>query len=91
MSSPTHEVGSSTNLTDTGDVTTVDADLIGFYVNSTSSGVIALRRGGSGGTVLGGNVTPAAGFHRFPVSCPGGIHLTKVSGTIDVTVFFVPR
>ena len=91
MSAPTIEAGQPVNKTATGDVlATTDCALIGFYVNSTTAGIIALRRGGSGGTLLGGNITPAIGFHRFPANCPGGLHVTLVSGTIDLTFFIVP-
>lgn len=91
MSNPTIETGTAFNLTATGNVgvATVDCSLIGFYVNSTSTGVIVLRRGGSGGTVMDGSITPAIGFHRFPASCPSGLHFTLVSGSIDITFFVV--
>lgn len=89
MSTPVLEFGNAVNVSATGDVTTVDCDLIGFYVNSTSSGTVVLRRGGSTGTVMNGTITPAIGFHRFPAACQGGLHLT-VGGTINVTFFIVP-
>jgi len=40
----------STNLTATGDISTVHSELIGFYVNSTTSGTIVLKSGGASGT-----------------------------------------
>ena len=85
------EAGDSANLTATGNVyATKDAYLLGFFVNSTSSGTIVFRKGGSGGTVLNGTITPAAGqFYRFPVFCPGGIHAT-IANTLNVTVFYIP-
>ncbi len=80
--------GTAKNLTDTGTVNTGSGRVIGFYVNSTSSGVIAFRDGGASGTVLSGSITPAIGFHFFPATYATDLHLTKVSGTINVTVFF---
>lgn len=79
------------NLTATGNIGVAGRayQLLGFYVNSTSSGTIVFRRGGSGGTVLNGTITPAIGFHRFPADCPGGAHAT-IGGTLDVTIFAVP-
>lgn len=83
------EYGVAVNRTTTGDViATTDCALLGFYVNSTTVGTVVLRRGGSGGTVLNGTITPAIGFHRFPAAAPGGLHLT-VGGTIDVTFFVI--
>ena len=83
------EAGVAINLTSTGSVvTTTDCVLIGFYVNSTSSGTLVLREGGSGGTVMDGTITPAIGFHRFPAKVKGGLHAT-IGATLDVTFFVV--
>jgi hypothetical protein len=82
------QYGNAVNRTTTGDVTTRSCALLGFYVNSTTSGTIVLRKGGSGGTVLNGTITPAVGFHQFPASAPGGLHVT-VGGTINVTFFVI--
>lgn len=92
MPAPVVEAGIASNVTATGDVGGVgrDVTLIGFFVNSTSSGTLVFRRGGSGGTVLNGTLTPAAGaFYRFPACCAGGLHVT-VGGTIDATLFWLP-
>ena len=69
---PNSETGHTVNLTATGDVYTnaatggnKDCKLLGFYVNSTSSGTVALKKGGSSGTALGGTITPAIGFDRM--------------------------
>lgn len=84
------EGGNYKNLTATGAVTTNAGTLLGFYVNSTSSGTLVFRDGGASGTVLNGTLTPAVGFHRFPATYgAGGLHAT-VGGTIDVTLFYVP-
>lgn len=83
--------GQAVNLTATGNVggTGQHMGLLGFYVNSTTAGTLVLRRGGSGGTVISGTITPAVGWHAFPAGCPDGLHAT-VGGTIDVTFFVVP-
>lgn len=86
----TVEAGNYKNITATGDVTTKGGSLIGFYVNSTSSGTLVLRDGGSGGTVMSGTITPAVGFHSFPSTFgSSGLHAT-VGGTLNVTFFYVP-
>lgn len=91
MSNTVIEAGTAFNLTATGNVgaASVDSRLIGFYVNSTNVGTLVLRRGGSGGTVLSGTITPAIGFHRFPASCPSGLHATIGGTALDVTFFIV--
>ena len=81
------ESAQSSHLTSTGDVTTRNAALMGFYVNSSSGGELALRTGGASGELLGGAITPDAGYHAYPCACPGGLHAT-ISGTLDVTFFF---
>lgn len=91
MPAPVIEAGHPVNITVTGNVGVAgrDCTLIGFYVNSTSTGTLVLRVGGSGGTALG-TITPAAGaFNRYPMSCPGGLHAT-IANTLDVTFLIVP-
>lgn len=91
MSAPVLESGETFNLTATGNVGAAgrDSTLLGFYVNSTTAGTVVLRKGGSGGTVMTGTITPAIGFHCFPANCPGGLHAT-IGGTLDVTFIIVP-
>jgi hypothetical protein len=84
------EAGNYKNITATGAITANQGMLLGFYVNSTSSGTLVLRDGGSGGTVMCGTITPAIGWHRFPAGFgSGGLHAT-VGGTLDVTLLYVP-
>ena len=90
MSQPVAEVGGYKNITETGAVSTGPCQLIGFYVNSTSSGTLVLRAGSSGtssGTAISGTITPAVGFHCFPAYCIDGLHAT-IANTLDVTFFF---
>ena len=92
MSGFSFESGNFKNITATGDVTTLPGSLLGFYVNSTTAGTLVLRDGGSGGTVMGGTITPLIGFHRFPATFGRsglGLHAT-VGGAIDATFFYVP-
>ena len=81
--------GSASNLTATGNIGAAGSDkaLLGFYVNSTTSGTIVLRVGGSSGTVVSGTITPVIGWHGFPLSGPGGIHAT-IGGTLNVTFLY---
>jgi hypothetical protein len=85
-----YEGGNYKNLTATGAVTANACQLLGFYVNSTSSGTLALKDGGSGGTALGGTITPAIGFHRYPATVGAGGLYATIGATLDVTFFYVP-
>ena len=84
--------GSYKLLADTGAISTTPCVLTGFYVNNTTAGVINLRDGGSSGTVIDGDITPAIGWHFYPASfrLAGGAYLTLVSGAINVTLVFNP-
>lgn len=89
----TQESGAPINLAATGIVSETTGSLIGFYVNSTSSGVITFSTGGAlaattGGAAICGSITPAIGFHRFPACTPNRMYMTLVSGSINVTAFF---
>jgi hypothetical protein len=89
MAAMTQETGTAYNKTATGNVVlTTDCTLLGFYVNSTTTGTLVLKKGGSSGTAISGTITPAVGFHRFPAACPGGLHVT-IANTIDVTFFVI--
>ena len=88
MSQPVAEVGGYKNITATGAVTTGPCQLIGFYVNSTNSGTLVLKDGGSGGTVMCGTITPAIGFHRFPANVGSSLHATIAGTALNVTFFF---
>ena len=87
MSQPVAEVGGYKNITATGAVSTGPCQLIGFYVNNTSSGTLVLRNGGASGEVMSGTITPAIGFHRFPANVGVSLYAT-VGATLDVTFFF---
>lgn len=87
MSMPVAECGNAKNITATGTVSIGPCQLIGFYVNSTSTGTLVLRDGGASGRVLSGTITPAIGFHRFPATCGTDLHAT-IANTLDVTLFF---
>ena len=83
-----HQVESGTpiNLTSTGVISETAGALLGFYVNSTSSGTIVIKNGGSSGTAISGTITPAIGFHRYPFSFTNGLHAT-IANTLGVTFF----
>ena len=79
--------GTPVLLSATGSVSLVSGSLLGFYVNSTTSGTVVFRVGGASGTVVSGTITPAIGFHPYPMYCPGGLHAT-IANTASVTFVF---
>lgn len=81
--------GQPVNLTASGAITPGAGRLVGFYVNSTTSGTIVLRDGGASGTAISGTITPAVGWHFFPAACSTGIYAT-IGATINVTFFYLP-
>lgn len=86
------ECGTPVNLTASGQIGAAGQPvaLIGFYVNSTTGGTVALTHVGSGGAAISGTITPAIGFHRFPADCPAGAYAT-IANTLNVTFFCAPN
>lgn len=83
------ESGAPINISDDGIISTSAGTLIGFYVNTTSSGVIQIYNGQStAGTAISGQITPAIGWKDFPAYCPDGCYIEKVSGSINLTAIF---
>ncbi len=83
----TAEVGSPKVMSATGTVKVVSGQLLGFFCNSTTSGTLVLRDGGSGGTAISGTITPTAGtFYRFPAAFGTDLHVT-IANTLNVTFF----
>lgn len=87
MSMPVAQVGAPVNLTSSGAISTGACQLLGFYVNSTSSGTVVIKDGGSGGTAISGTITPAIGWHSFPAQIGTSAYAT-LANTINVTFFF---
>lgn len=84
--------GTPVLLAATGIISEAAGSLIGFYVNSTSSGTIVLNIGGAsgattGGTAISGTITPAIGWHTFAADTPNRMYAT-LGGTISVTFSF---
>ncbi len=79
--------GKPKNLTATGNVSAGSCQLLGYYINSTNAGTLVLRQGGSSGTALG-TITPAIGWHWYPLDCDGALHATIGGSALDVTFIF---
>lgn len=85
MSTDVIESGSAKNVTSTTTIAGA-GKLIGFYVNSTTSGTIAFSSGGQG--TISGTITPAIGFHRFPCAYSDTLTVTIGGSALNVTLFF---
>lgn len=89
----TKETGAPINLSATGIISECAGGLLGFFVNSTSSGTVVLSTGGaagatSGGAAITGTITPTAGlFYRFPAQINDRLYAT-IANTLNVTFFF---
>lgn len=79
--------GTPINKTATAVIAIASGTLLGFYVNSTTGGTILFRVGGASGSVVSGTITPAIGFHPYPMYCPDGVHAT-IANTLDVTFIY---
>jgi hypothetical protein len=84
----TTQAGYPVHITATGQVLAVPAMLIGFYVNSTSSGTLILYDALSATNPVSGTITPAIGMQWFPSIHKTGVFAT-IGGTLDVTFFYL--
>ena len=83
------EAGTPINFSADQIVSKAPGTLLGFYVNSTSSGTIVIYNGTTaGGTALSGTITPAIGYHRFPAFCTNSCFIAVTGGSANVTAFF---
>lgn len=85
MSLPVAHVGAYKLLTETGVVTTGPCQLLGFYVNNTNAGTVALD---DNGVAISGTITPAIGFHAFPANVGASLNATIGGTALSVTFFF---
>ena len=82
------QAGTPVLLTSSGAVSVAAGTMIGYHVNSTSSGTIVLANGtAASNTAVSGTITPSAGFNAFPAYFPAGCYAT-IGGTLNVTFFF---
>ena len=84
------EVGNYTNKTATANIKASDGILLGFYVNSTSSGTVQFYDSSatSTATPITGVITPPIGYQFLPVAFSTGLYMV-ISGTINVTVVWL--
>lgn len=83
-------VGAYSNKTASGNVKSSQGALLGFYVNSTSSGTIVLYDDAATGTTtaISGTITPAIGWQNFPVAFTNGLNIV-IANTLNVTLVYV--
>lgn len=85
-----NEFGQAKLVTATGQVTAAPCRLLGFYVNNTTSGTLVLHDHASAASnAITGTITPAIGFHRFPVAVGAGLHVV-IANTLNVTFIYQP-
>lgn len=86
--------GSSINVTQATANNNVKAsagETIGFYVNSTTSGTIRFYDDSDGtcsSGAKGGTITPAIGYHDFPMRYSTGICALTGGTAVDITVVY---
>lgn len=84
----TYDIGAAINVTATNIIKNGQGALIGFYVNSTSSGTLILYDAATAVTTtpISGTITPAIGFHRFPAGLSTGLYVV-IASSLNVTFF----
>ena len=84
MNSP---CGAPVNVTSSTVIKKIPGNLLGFYVNSTSTGTIILYDAASAVTTtpISGTITPAIGWHAFPAGLVNGLYVV-IANTLNVTL-----
>lgn len=77
------------NITSSTVISTHRGHMLGFYVNSTSSGTIVFYDTAAADTsnAMSGTITPAAGWHEFPAEFNNGLRAV-IANTLNVTIFY---
>lgn len=83
-------VGNPKNISATANINPSGGAMLGFYVNSTSSGTIIFYDSSTTATTtpLTGTITPAIGWNALPISYTSGLYAV-IGGTLNVTVSYV--
>lgn len=83
--------GTPANLSASAVPRAAPCSLLGFYVNSTSSGTVVIHDSNSASTnnAITGTITPAIGWNHFPAALSAGLRVV-IGGTLDVTFFYKP-
>jgi hypothetical protein len=83
------QTGAPKNVTATGNICPRSGALLGFYVNSTSTGTIIFYDSATTTTttVITGTITPAIGWHTLPVTFVNGLYVV-IANTLNVTLVF---
>jgi hypothetical protein len=86
------EVGIPKTLPASANIKSSQGALIGFYVNSTSSGTIQLYDDAGTGTTnpiggAAGTITPVIGFSWLPITFTNGLYAV-LGATINVTFIY---
>jgi hypothetical protein len=84
------DFGQPSIVTATGSVRTTPTRLIGFYVNSTTSGTLVLHNAAAATNAVTGTITPAVGWHPLPISFGTALHAV-VGGTLNATFVYQPK
>lgn len=84
--------GGPNNAPSVAETTALPSAILGFFVNSHTSGTLALssNNAGAAGTAIGGTITFAAGpgSYSYPCLTPNGLFAT-IGGTADITFFVI--
>ena len=81
-------VGKYSVVSASGTVKSTPGILLGFLCNSTTSGTIVLKDGGSSGTAMTGTITPTAGqWYPLPVAFETDLYAT-IANTLNVTFVY---
>lgn len=84
------QAGTYSNKTATANIVPRDGVMLGFYVNSTSTGTIQFYDSATTTTTtaISGVITPAIGWHFYPISFANGLYAV-IASTLNITIVTV--
>lgn len=85
------QVGIPKNVSATANISALDGGMLGFYVNSTSTGTIQFYDSATTTTTtaLTGAITPAIGWNPLPITFVNGLYAAIGGSALNVTIVLV--
>ena len=91
MPNPVNETGNFRNISADTAVYSGACQLLGIFCSTSSAATVIVydNTAASGSKIVNGMTLAGGVYYPLPASCVNGIYV-DVTGTCDITVFFVP-
>lgn len=85
------QVGIPVNKTATANISALDGAMLGFYVNSTTTGTVQFYDSATTTTTIPitGVITPAIGWNPLPITFANGLYAVIAGSALNITAVLV--